>query len=96
MSAGLPFLAPHHDSDIASQDPKTLALATAAAAGSGVAVYNYHTTLEFIGVLGLTLSVVTKLASYNSPTEFFTEVSVSRTIMCLAFHPGTDVIFASG
>jgi hypothetical protein len=43
-----------------------LALGTAAA---GVAVYNYHTTLQFIGVWGVLLTLVNQARKYDSPAD---------------------------
>jgi hypothetical protein len=43
-----------------------LVLGTAAA---GVAVYNYHTTLQFIGVWGVLLTLVNQARKYDSPAD---------------------------
>jgi len=56
------------------KDPAFSAGAAASTAAAGVAVANYHYTLEFIGVFALLLTATRKLASYNSPAEFFEEV----------------------
>jgi rhodanese-related sulfurtransferase len=42
--------------------------------GAGVALANYHTTLEFIGVLGTLLLAVRKALSYSSPGEALDDV----------------------
>jgi rhodanese-related sulfurtransferase len=41
-----------------------------------VALYNYHLTLRFIGVVGLELTILNKLLSYDSPEEFFNDASM--------------------
>lgn len=43
----------------------------------GYAVYNYHTTLQYIGVLSVLLTVTNKLLSYDSPGAFFEDVKNS-------------------
>eukprot|EP00192_Tetraselmis_astigmatica_P002774 CAMPEP_0117682696 /NCGR_PEP_ID=MMETSP0804-20121206/19851_1 /TAXON_ID=1074897 /ORGANISM="Tetraselmis astigmatica, Strain CCMP880" /LENGTH=557 /DNA_ID=CAMNT_0005492933 /DNA_START=75 /DNA_END=1748 /DNA_ORIENTATION=- len=56
---------------------KDPSFAAGAAAGTGLltfALVNYHITLEFIGVACLQLTIIRKLASYNSPADFFEEV----------------------
>lgn len=43
----------------------------------GYAVYNYHTTLQYIGVLSVLLTITNKLLSYDSPGAFFEDVKNS-------------------
>lgn len=35
----------------------------------GFAIYNYHRTLEYIGLLGVILTIANKFSQYNSPRE---------------------------
>lgn len=51
----------------------------AAAAGALamlVALYNYHLTLRFIGVVGLEVTILNKLSSYDSPEQFLKDASM--------------------
>lgn len=41
-----------------------------------VALYNYHLTLRLIGVVGLELTVLIKLLSYDSPDEFLSDAGM--------------------
>lgn len=41
----------------------------------GYAVYNYHSTLQFIGVLGVLLTITNKVLSYDSPKDLIDDVS---------------------
>lgn len=58
------------------QEPAFAASTLLSAAAVGLAIANYHKTLEYIGVVGLQLTIIRKLASYNSPTEFFEDVRI--------------------
>jgi hypothetical protein len=39
------------------------------------AALNYHTTLKFVGVLGVMLTVANKLLSYDSPKDAFEDIT---------------------
>jgi hypothetical protein len=39
------------------------------------AALNYHTTLKFVGVLGVMLTVANKLLSYDSPKDAFDDIT---------------------
>lgn len=41
----------------------------------GYAAYNYHTTLQYIGVLSVLLTVTNKVLSYDSPGAFIEDVT---------------------
>jgi hypothetical protein len=47
------------------------------------AVLNYHTTLKFVGVLGVMLTIANKLLSYDSPKDAFDDI----TGVCRHFKP---------
>ncbi|KAF5835772.1 hypothetical protein DUNSADRAFT_6912 [Dunaliella salina] len=51
------------------QDPKVALPVGSTTAALSVALYNYHTTLEVIGLLGLCASLYTKLDEYDSPQD---------------------------
>ena len=57
-----------------AQNPASAAGVAAGGLGLSLAVWQYHYTLQYIGVLGTILIVLRKAASYDSPTEFFEEV----------------------
>lgn len=61
------------------QNPVLAAGLVAGSAAGAYAIYNYHATLEYIGVLSLLLTFVRKLASYDSPQDFFEEVRCSNS-----------------
>lgn len=42
---------------------------------AAVAALNYHTTLQFIGVLGVLLTITKKVTSYSSPREALDDVT---------------------
>ncbi|KAI7837815.1 hypothetical protein COHA_008303 [Chlorella ohadii] len=51
------------------RQPGTAATAAAALGGLGFVALNFHTTLQFLGVLGLELTLVLRALSYSSPQE---------------------------
>ncbi|EFN55745.1 expressed protein [Chlorella variabilis] len=56
------------------REPKNAAVAAAALGGLGYVAANFHTTLQFLGVLGLELTLVNRALSYGSVEEALEDV----------------------
>ncbi|PRW34000.1 zinc finger CCCH domain-containing 11 [Chlorella sorokiniana] len=57
------------------RQPGTAVTAAAALGGLGFIALNFHTTLQFVGVLGLELTLVLRALSYDSPEEALQDLS---------------------
>ncbi|KAL4436752.1 hypothetical protein ABPG75_003891 [Micractinium tetrahymenae] len=57
------------------REPRTAALAVAALGGLGFLAFNFHTTLQFIGVLGLELTLVSRALTYDSFQDALDDLS---------------------
>lgn len=51
------------------KEPTGAATILGGAAAVGLALYNYHTTLQFIGVVGIEASIAWRISQYNSPQD---------------------------
>ena len=58
----------------ALKDPQVAAVTALALAAAGYAAYDYKSTLEFVGVLGLQLTVVARVTGYQSLDDFFKDL----------------------